>query len=110
MRLVLSLAGPGCVYIPIEKEVAHANYVDRNVLNESEEDDTARANEMILPRGEEELAVHAKEGDAILLMGRAWETENNNSKETTCFAAPHRSPTLDSDEVRVLLVADYVSQ
>jgi hypothetical protein len=90
--------------------VAHANYVDRNVLNESEEDDTARANEMILPRGEEELAVHAKEGDAILLMGRAWETENNNSKETTCFAAPHRSPMLDSDEVRVLLVADYVSQ
>jgi hypothetical protein len=116
LRLVMSLAGAGCVYIPLEKELAHLNYVNRNVLNGSDEADTARANELILPHGEEEVAVHAKEGDAVLLTGRAWEEttcsdESQVGREKVlCLAAPHRSPTLAGDELRVLLVADYVSQ
>lgn len=116
LRLVMSLAGPGCVYIPYEKEVEHLTFVDRNALNGSDEADSTRANELILPHGEREIAVYAKEGDAVLLMGRAWErkmqqpSSSEMERDTMILAAPHRSPSLGSDELRVLLVVDYVSQ
>jgi len=116
LRLVMSLAGPGCVYIPYEMEVEHLTFVDRNALNGSDEADSTRANELILPHGEREIAVYAKEGDAILLMGRAWEGEiqqpssSQMERGTMILAAPHRSPSLCSDEIRVLLVVDYVSR
>jgi hypothetical protein len=115
VRLVMSLLGPGCEYIPFEREVCYANgvsiqVVNRYALNNLEEDDTAIANELIVPSGQVEIAQTesgedtvrcAKAGDAVLLMGRGWENENSN-----VLAAVHRSPRLMAGEKRILLTVD----
>lgn len=114
LRLVMSLQGPGCVYIPIEKEQEWLSSVNREALNESEEPDTMKANISIVPLGEKNIAVYAKKGDAVLLMGRAWEKDKNIesssdlSYRNSILAAPHRSPEIGDDELRVLLVVDVV--
>mmetsp|Transcript_27293 Transcript_27293/g.40426 ORF Transcript_27293/g.40426 Transcript_27293/m.40426 type:complete len:338 (-) Transcript_27293:7-1020(-) len=109
LRLVMSLAGPGCIYIPMEKEVNHPFRVDRDALNELDDDDTARANEVILPYGEKDVAVYADKGDAVLLMGRAWENYHPDYEMVKGgLAAPHRSPKLSKDQLRVLLVVDLL--
>jgi len=103
LRLVMSLAGPGCVYIPFEKETNHGNNVNRDALNGLDEADNMRANTLILPHGDRDIAVFANEGDVVLLMGRAWEQEKRN-----ICATPHRSPELGEDQLRVLLIVDIV--
>ena len=184
LRLIISLAGPGCIYVPIEKEKemqmqmqmnnngngsnngnnkngdshgniygnGNGNGVNRDALNGLEESDNMLANNIILPNGEENLAVYASEGDAVLLTGRAWEYEyeyqyeNEYQRESKrehvrdhdhdqvqdnqdadvlsqlqvqkqevrerergyMPAAPHRSPDLKEDELRVLLVVDIL--
>jgi hypothetical protein len=108
LRLIMSLAGPGCIYIPMEKEVGHPFRVNRDALNELDDDDTARANEVILPYGEKDVAVYADEGDVLLLMGRAWEDHYSDELVKSGRAAPHRSPQLSKDQLRVLLVVDLL--
>jgi hypothetical protein len=111
LRLVMSLVGPGCIYVPVKNEVDHPFRVDRNALNELDEDDTTLANKLIMPRGEKDVAVCADKGDAVLLMGRAWEEYRSNHEtgiDSLAYAAPHRSPTLGKDQLRVLLVADFL--
>jgi len=104
VRLVMSLLGPGCIYLPHEIEMRqkkeqqqpqqqkheHANNnksinVNRYALNNIEFDDTEKANSVIMPNDAENiLAVKANEGDAVLLMGRAWEKMshvNNNLQQ-----------------------------
>ena len=105
LRLVMSLAGPGCIYVPIEKERKHPKGVDRDALNGLDEDDSTRANLLILPNGEQDLAVYAEAGDAVLLMGRAWSESSNKVP-----AAPHRSPEIEEDQLRILLVVDVVPE
>eukprot|EP00573_Skeletonema_grethae_P011802 CAMPEP_0201701688 /NCGR_PEP_ID=MMETSP0578-20130828/33622_1 /ASSEMBLY_ACC=CAM_ASM_000663 /TAXON_ID=267565 /ORGANISM="Skeletonema grethea, Strain CCMP 1804" /LENGTH=346 /DNA_ID=CAMNT_0048189059 /DNA_START=30 /DNA_END=1067 /DNA_ORIENTATION=+ len=79
VRLVMSIIGPGCEYIPHEVEVmgsGNTRLVDRNALNTLDEDDTRIANEIIVPANlntGKTIVTSAKEGDAVLLMGRAWE-------------------------------------
>ncbi len=87
VRLVMSIIGPGCEYIPHEVEVGmvssssssnnNERLVDRNALNTLDEDDTRIANDIIVPpiklNTGKTIITSAKEGDAVLLMGRAWE-------------------------------------
>mmetsp|Transcript_14492 Transcript_14492/g.31438 ORF Transcript_14492/g.31438 Transcript_14492/m.31438 type:complete len:375 (+) Transcript_14492:167-1291(+) len=129
VRLIMSILGPGCEYIP--ENVANDDcpmIVNRNALNNLDEDDTLKANDIIVPpellsdaktslNGDETVIKHAKEGEAILLMGRGWEdatalpreensgTESNSDK---VLAAVHRSPTLLPDQERILLTVDLV--
>lgn len=109
LRMVMSLAGPGCIYIPMEKEVNHPFRVDRDAINELDDDDTATANDVILPYGETDVVVHADKGDAVLLMGRAWADHHSDYEMVKSgLAAPHRSPKLSKDQLRVLLVVDLL--
>lgn len=115
VRLIMSLVGPGCVYIPERlssgKERASGRdspgvFVDREALNGLELDDTARANRIIVPS--EEGAVHSAPGDAIVLMGREWDTTDDNATDAkeVLHAAAHKSPSLGLFEGRVLLTVD----
>jgi hypothetical protein len=98
LHLMISLARPGCIYVPIQKEKemqvemnnngnnkngdSHENIygVNWDTLNGLEEWDNMLANKIILHNSEENLAVYASEGDVVLLTGRAWDM-NMNMKE-----------------------------
>ena len=132
VRLVMALRGPGCEYIPHELEVGRRNrgssssnssdeerLVDRHALNNIDEDDTRIANDIIVPPNEaiEEAIIHAREGDAVLLMGRAWEENvditsledvDSSSSNNVVLAAVHRSPMLEPGQERILLTVDLV--
>ena len=113
VRLVMSIIGPGCEYIPYEMELTDGErgVVDRNALNTLDEDDTRIANDIILPphylKNGKTVVTSAKEGDVVLLMGREWEdvyTHSNNE----VLAAVHRSPLLSPGQERILLTVDVV--
>lgn len=132
VRLVMSLVGPGCEYIPHELEflkeaecldgVNWQRIVDRNALNNLDEDDTAKANDIIVSPALLALATvqrgasvikHAKEGEAVILMGKAWEdtryaTEKSLEGRDLVLAAVHRSPQLNPGQERMLLTVDLV--
>ena len=115
VRLVMSLIGPGCEYIPFTMETHSINgesrhIINRSALNNLEIDDTILANELIVPPNDVRLVkmhtnidpvICAKAGDAVLLMGKAWEEEDNG-----VLAAVHRSPKLTEGEPRILLTVD----
>jgi hypothetical protein len=103
LRLVVSLVGPGCVYIPHENEMKYPESLDRSALNGLDVENSEEANNVICPKDGSKAALKAKVGDAVFLMGRAWETLNSDVK-----AAPHMSPTLKDDQPRVLLTVDVV--
>jgi hypothetical protein len=136
VRLIVSILGPGCDYIQenISPEESRRlpRIVNRRALNSLDEDDTMKANDIIVPpsllykgrtHGEESNSIikHAREGEAVLLMGRKWEDEpaaqppeledgdalysNYNS---LVRAAVHRSPTLMPYQERILLTVDLV--
>ena len=120
VRLVMSIIGPGCDYIPHEVEVGFGNsannnarLVDRNALNTLDEDDTRIANDIIVPPNlntGEKVFTSAKEGDAVLLMGRAWEDSTKAEvTDSSILAAVHRSPVLSPGQKRILLTVDLVS-
>jgi len=106
VRLVMSIVGPGCTYISHDAEfaIAKERTVDREALNELIEFDTARANALILPCGEDGLAETAGVGEAIVMMGRAWEDADRRN----VGAVPHRSPDLVEGEGRILLTVDVL--
>lgn len=111
VRLVMSLIGPGCVFIPETLEEGKpigAVPVDRVALNGLDLDDTAAANRIIVP--DEKGTVHSSAGDAVLLMGREWEdcSVGDSHQAGHLHAAVHKSPTLDPFQGRVLLVVDIV--
>ena len=136
VRLVMSILGPGCEYIKEKfgNEYDSSNdisrIVDRQAINNLDEEDTQKANDIIVSpklvseamhvlknegRYDEEVIKHAKEGEAILLMGKGWEDEENddtalnkNSAEDKVLAAVHRSPTLKPNQERILLTVDLV--
>lgn len=115
LRLVMSLIGPGCEYIPFEMESCKIgdetiHIVNRDALNNLDDDDTSRANDIIVPAAKVEIVKNhygadvltcAKAGDAVLLMGRGWEEEDSD-----VLAAVHRSPRLMDNEERILLTLD----
>jgi hypothetical protein len=115
VRLVMSLIGPGCEYIPYEMETLQdgqgiIQVVNRDALNNLEDDDTSKANEVIVPSHLLEVAKHhskkeivtcAKEGEAVLLMGRGWQ-----DKDGSILAAVHRSPRMTDGDERILLTVD----
>jgi hypothetical protein len=118
IRLIMSLLGPGCEYIPHEMETIHdendqvVQVVNRNALNNLEDDHTTRANDVIVPRHLLEIAKtqgkevvrSAHEGEAVLLVGRGWEEEDGN-----VLAAVHRSPKMRDGEKRILLTVDVAN-
>eukprot|EP00984_Skeletonema_dohrnii_P033078 scaffold28544_cov126-Skeletonema_dohrnii-CCMP3373.AAC.3 len=116
VRLVMSIIGPGCEYIPHEVEImgssSNMRLVDRNALNTLDEDDTRIANDIIVPPNlntEKKTVTSAKEGDAVLLMGRAWEDSSEGDfTDAKILAAVHRSPLLSSGQERILLTVDLV--
>ncbi|KAL7435623.1 hypothetical protein ACHAXM_004752 [Skeletonema potamos] len=134
VRLVMSIIGPGCEYIPHEVEVIMGGggsssssnervvVVDRNALNTLDEDDTRIANDIIVPPNNNinlntgkktTIITSAMEGDAVLLMGRAWEEEEEEDDDFTkpnkdVLAAVHRSPVLSPGQERILLTVDLV--
>ena len=115
VRLVLSVVGPGCEYIPetfgqddANKSDGRVRTVDRSALNSLDEEDTMKANNIIVPPklladATYDVIKHAGEGEAILLIGRAWEEDDSE-----VLAAVHRSPTLKPNEERILLTVDLV--
>lgn len=103
LRLVVSLLGPGCVYIPHENEMKYPESVDRSALNGLDIENSNEANKLICPKDGTKAAISAKVGDAVFLMGRAWESLNSDVK-----AAPHMSPILKEGQPRVLLTVDVV--
>ena len=134
VRLVMSILGPGCEYIQetFGNEYDSSNdiprIVNRQAINNLDEEDTQKANDIIVPpelvseamhilknkgRYDEEVIKHAEEGEAILLMGKGWE-DNENDSINTCssedkvLAAVHRSPTLKPNQERILLTVDLV--
>jgi len=139
VRLIMSILGPGCEYIPETiTDDDQPRIVDRQALNNLDEDDTMKANDIIVPPhllsdaenrfGEDTIMKHAKEGDAVLLMGRGWEDTTTNLlrdenesaavvgesvlqstySDKGVLAAVHRSPTLLPDQERILLTVDLV--
>jgi hypothetical protein len=86
--------------------------VNRNALNNLEDDHTTRANDVIVPRHLLEIAKtqgkevvrSAHEGEAVLLVGRGWEEEDGN-----VLAAVHRSPKMRDGEKRILLTVDVAN-
>jgi hypothetical protein len=109
VRLIMSLVGPGCDYVPesISPRATNNVYVDRHALNGLDMDDSIRANTIIVP--EEAGVVHAKVGEAVVLMGREWDTVGeamDNGDTGTIHAAAHKSPDLSPFESRVLLTVD----
>ena len=136
VRLVMSILGPGCEYIPenvsSEESRILPRVVNRRALNNLDEDDTKKANDIIVPpsslferktRGKERDSIirHAKEGEAVLLMGREWEDEPgafpielededvlDSNYSNLVLAAVHRSPTLMPYQERILLTVDLV--
>lgn len=119
LRLVQSLIGPGCVYIPFENERLYPEGLNRDALNDGlDEDDSVIANSMIIPgeASNKNLVKHAKDGEAVLLMGRAWSGATSTTAISSASdpwtngvpAVPHRSPGINEDQLRVLLVVDIV--
>ena len=104
VRLIMSLVGPGCDYIPEHK--GDSSNVDRSALNTLDLDDSIRANRIIVP--DEKFVVHSNVGEAIVLMGREWDTvdEAGNDDTDILHAAAHKSPSLSPFEGRVLLTVD----
>uniref|UniRef100_A0A7S2XMQ8 Uncharacterized protein n=1 Tax=Attheya septentrionalis TaxID=420275 RepID=A0A7S2XMQ8_9STRA len=121
VRLVMSLVGPGCMYVTEESAI------DRTALNNLDLTDTQTANNRIVSSPHENdnnnsstsagCMDQASAGTAVLLMGRAWqeeeEEEEGNAKrrhdtQATPLAAVHKSPELDLFEGRVLLTVDVV--
>ena len=92
--------------------------VNRTALNSLDEEDTQIANDIIVPKKMvydrekegEEIIKYAKEGEAILLMGKGWEEESDDSttNEDILLAAVHRSPVLKPNQERILLTVDLV--
>ena len=127
LRLVMSLKGPGCVYVPHEREVkmtktplrsnknnsgneddlvAAIPTLNRTALNGIDIYDSKIANEIIMPKKSEDvLALTADEMEAVLLMGRCWEQRQPMQSPA---AVPHRSPDLEADQMRILLTIDAV--
>lgn len=129
VRLIMSILGPGCEYIPetFREDNSGPRIVNRQALNNLDEDDTMKANDIIVPpqalldaesKFGKGVIKHAKEGEAVLLMGRGWEDgamqqyESENTvishESATVLAAVHRSPALSPDEERILLTVDLV--
>ncbi len=89
VRLIMSLKGPGCIYVPYETEMKTVKkkkhmakeekmiMVNRKALtNGIDEVDSMIANSIIMPNdSERRLAKVGKEMEAVLLMGRLWEGE-----------------------------------
>lgn len=120
----MALIGPGCDYIPYELEVHPTNnhgdsvsseerfhVVNRNLLNNIDHEDTTKANDEIVPPNllkmaekyyGEPIIQHAKEGEAVILLGKGWEDKH-------VLSAVHRSPKMKEGEERILLVVDAVN-
>jgi len=120
VRLIMSIVGPGSVYIT-EKfgDDDQLKIVNRTALNSLDEEDTQIANNIIVPKKlvsdrakkGEEIIQYAKEGEAILLMGKGWEEKHEDSSSTNediPLAAVHRSPILKPNQERILLTVDLV--
>jgi len=120
VRLIMSIVGLGCEYIT-EKfgDGDQMKIVNRTALNSLDEENTQIANDIIVPKKlvfdrakkGEEIIQYAKEGEAILLMGKGWEEEyidSSSINEDIPLAAVHRSPILKHNEERVLLTVDLV--
>ena len=105
VRLIMSLVGPGCDYIPesISPHATNNVYVDRHALNGLDMDDSVRANRIILP--DDKGVVHSKVGEAVILMGREWDTvgKASDGESGTLHAAAHKSPDLSPFEGRVFV-------
>ena len=130
VRLVMSILGPGCEYIPenvsSEESRMLPRVVNHRALNNLDEDDTKKVNDIIVPpsslyerktHGKEMDSIirHSKEGEALLLMGRNWEDEPeallielededvpNSNYSNLVLVAVHRSPTLMPYQERIL--------
>ena len=121
VRLIMSIVGKGCEYIT-EKfgDDDKLKIVNRTALNSLDEENTQIANDIIVPKKlvsdrekeGEEIIKYAKEGEAILLMGKGWEEEERDDSSSTNedipLAAVHRSPVLKPNQERILLTVDLV--
>ena len=135
-RLIMGIIGPGCIYVPenIVDEGNEAEYLPRVVSRHMlgcMARTTNKANKLIVPpkvlRNFQDSPVkNAREGEALLLMGRLWQDLSPSSCSADCnddackskgamitmedklLAAVHRSPDMKPGQERVLLVVDLV--
>lgn len=106
-RYIQSLVGPGCEYVIGEKGLR------RDALNGLDLVDipVKQLNALMVDEVEADIR-QAQEGQAILLMGKAWAKQQN--REGSCksnaalSACVHKSPELKPWEGRVLLSMDVV--
>lgn len=105
VRLVSSLVGPGCVYVPFENELRFPGCIDRDALNSLDLESSDEANSFIFPHYNSQAAIAANAGDVVLLMGRSWEQIDSAIK-----AVPHKSPKLSDGEPRILLTVDIIPE
>lgn len=100
VRLISSLVGPGTDFIPTEMEFRAG--LNRDAVESLQEPDTCVANAIIVSGSttEGEGFVSAREGDAVILMGKSWQRDDERE---LVKAAVHRSPELGPLEGRVLL-------
>ena len=121
VRLIMSIVGLGCEYIPERfGDDDQLKIVNRTALNSLDEEDTQIANDIIVPKRlvsdrakeRKEIIQQAREGEAILLMGKGWEEEDHgdssSANEDIPLAAVHRSPILKPNQERILLTVDLV--
>ena len=113
IRLVTSLYGPGCVYIPHESEQNNnTRLLNRHALNHLEEEDSQIANSIIVSNSHlenEKFITYSKTGDAVYLMGSSWKKSNhNNNNKNTIRPVAHKSPIMKPNQGRVLLTVDML--
>ena len=137
-RLIMSILGPGCVYVP--ENVVDAGdeadflprVVDRRMLGAVRRT-TSMSNDLIVPpevveKFEVSPVKQARQGDVLLLMGGQWQdaaptscgdcasckgkeavpSEEGAVAKEHLFAAVHRSPDIKQGQERILLVVDLV--
>lgn len=109
VRLVMSLVGSGCIFIPESLPASlDTAFVDREALNSLDVEDSEEANRIIVP--DERGAVRASVGQGVVLMGREWDTVDKDGgpeeENAVLHAAAHKSPKLSLFEGRILLTVD----
>lgn len=108
LRLIVALEGPGVCYLQRQNKsnIHEWKAEDLDIVNNCEEINTQQANELIRDSYPNHREVQTKPGDAILLMGKAWEMKTNDM--ILIEAAVHKSPNVLPFQGRVLLTVDVV--
>eukprot|EP00816_Leptocylindrus_hargravesii_P009897 CAMPEP_0196809132 /NCGR_PEP_ID=MMETSP1362-20130617/9103_1 /TAXON_ID=163516 /ORGANISM="Leptocylindrus danicus, Strain CCMP1856" /LENGTH=308 /DNA_ID=CAMNT_0042183719 /DNA_START=76 /DNA_END=1002 /DNA_ORIENTATION=+ len=117
VRLLSALVGPGVCYIPHTSSNGDNALLDLDVLNASDDVDTNAANRAIMKARFDSSnggvkVKHAATGDAILLLGKSWESKVGDVDDSVMIQSKcciHKSPIIAPFVGRVLLSVDVLA-